>query len=96
MSNKGYTFCKHEGNYDQLTPEEIELLDMFESWCLFIHHLLHKNRLALLSGVTSYVYDKSDTVTEPLLSGCDLRIFDMAKHKSHTNPLILGSIEISL
>jgi hypothetical protein len=67
MSNKGYTFCKHEGNYDQLMPEEIELLDIFESWCLFIHRWLHKNRLALLSGVTSYVYDKSDTVTKPLL-----------------------------
>jgi hypothetical protein len=34
---------------------------------LFIHCLLHTNRLALLSGVTSYVYDKSDTVTKPLL-----------------------------
>jgi hypothetical protein len=67
MSNKGYTFCKHEGNCDQLTPEEIESLDLFELWCLFIHHWLHKNRLALLSGVTSYVYDKSDTVTKPLL-----------------------------
>jgi hypothetical protein len=67
MSNKGYTFHKHKGNYDQLMPEEIELLDLFESWCLFIHHLLHKNRLALLSGVTSYVYDKSDTVKKPLL-----------------------------
>jgi hypothetical protein len=50
-------------------PEEIELLDLVESWCLFIHHLLHKNRLALLSGVTSYVYDKSDTVTKPHLVG---------------------------
>jgi hypothetical protein len=67
MSNKGYTFCKHKGNYDQLMPEEIELLDLFELWFLFIHHLLHENRLALLSGVTSYVYDKSDTVTKPLL-----------------------------
>ncbi len=67
MSNKGYTFHKHEGNYDQLMPEEIVLLDLFESWCLFIHCLLHKNRLALLSGVTSYVYDKSDTVMKPLL-----------------------------
>ncbi len=67
MSNKGYTFQKHEGNYNQLTPEEIEMLDLFELWCLFIHHSLHKIRLALLSGVTSYVYDKSDTVTKPLL-----------------------------
>ncbi len=69
MSNEGYNFCKHEGNYNQLLPEEIELLNLFESWCLFIHRLLHKNRLALLSGVTSYVYDKSDTVTKPLLFG---------------------------
>ena len=67
MSNKGYTFCKHEGNYDQLMPEEIESLDLFESWYFFIHRSLHKNRLALLSGVTSYVYDKSDTVMKPLL-----------------------------
>jgi hypothetical protein len=67
MSNKGYTFCKHDGNYNQLTPEEIESLDLFELWCLFIHHSLQKNRLALLFGVTSYVYDKSDTVTKPLL-----------------------------
>ncbi len=67
MSNKGYTFCKHKGNYDQLLPEEIELLDLFKSWCLFIHHLLHKSRLVLLAGVTSYVYDTSDTVTKPLL-----------------------------
>ncbi len=67
MSSKRYTFCKHKGNYDQLMPEEIELLDLFESWCLFIYCLSHKNRLALLSGVLSYVYDKSDTVTKPLL-----------------------------
>jgi hypothetical protein len=67
MSNKGYTFRKHEENYDQLTPEEIKPLDLFESWCLFIYHLLHMNRLVLLSGVTSYVYDKSDTMTKPLL-----------------------------
>ncbi len=67
MSNKGYTFCKHKGNYDQSTTEEIDLLDLFESWCLFIHCLLHKSRLALLSGVASYVYDMSDTVTKPLL-----------------------------
>jgi hypothetical protein len=67
MSNKGYTFCKYEGNYNQLMPEEIELLDLFELWCLFFHCLLHWNRLALLSGVTSYVYDTSDTVTKPLL-----------------------------
>jgi hypothetical protein len=67
MSNKGNTIRKHEGNYDQLMPEEIESLDLFELWCLFIHRLLHKNRLALLSGVTSYVYDTSDTVTKPLL-----------------------------
>jgi hypothetical protein len=53
MSNKGYQSCKHEGTYDQLMPEEIESLDLFESWCLFIHCSLHKNRLALLSGVTS-------------------------------------------
>jgi hypothetical protein len=66
---KDILFCKHEGNYDQLTPEEIELLDIFESWCLFFHCLLHKNRLALLSGVSSYVYNKSDTVTKPLLFG---------------------------
>ena len=52
-SNKGYLFCKHEGNYDQLMPEEIESLDLFKSWRLFIHCLLHKNRFALLSGVTS-------------------------------------------
>jgi hypothetical protein len=69
MSNKGYPFHNHEGNYNQLTPEEIESLDLVKSWCLFIHHLLHKNRLALLSGVTSYVYDKSDTVTKSLLFG---------------------------
>ncbi len=69
MSNKGYSFCKHEGNYDQLMPEEIELLDLFESLCLFIHCLLHKNRLTLLSGVTSYVYNKSDTVMKPILFG---------------------------
>jgi hypothetical protein len=69
MSNKGYLFCKHKGNYDHLTPEEIESLDLVESWCSFIHHLLHKNRLVLLSGVTSYVYDKSGTVTKPLLFG---------------------------
>ncbi len=69
MPNKGYPFCKHEGNYDQLTPEEIESLDLVKSWCLFIHRLLHKNRLALFSGVTSYVYDKSDTATKPLLVG---------------------------
>ncbi len=31
MSNKGYPFHKYEGNYDQLMPEEIELLDLFES-----------------------------------------------------------------
>ncbi len=68
-SNKGYPFCKHKGDYDQLMPEEIELLDLVNSWCLFIHRSLHKNRLALLSGVTSYVYDKSDTVTKPLLVG---------------------------
>jgi hypothetical protein len=68
-SNKQYPFCKHEGNYNQLTPEEIESLDLVESWCLFIHCLLHKNRLTLLSAVTSYVYDKSDTVTKPLLVG---------------------------
>jgi hypothetical protein len=67
MSNKGYSFCKHEENYDQLTTEEIDSLDLFESWCLFVHHSLHKNRLALLSGVASYVYDTSDTVTKPLL-----------------------------
>jgi hypothetical protein len=103
MSNKEYQSCKHEGNYDQLTPEEIELLDLFESWCLFTHHSLHKNRLALLSGVTSYVYDKADTVMKPLLfgmewrrSGCDLRIFDMTKNKSHRNPHILGSIDITV
>ncbi len=30
MSNEGYTFCKHKENYDQLTAEEIELLDLFE------------------------------------------------------------------
>ncbi len=35
---------------------------------LFIHRVLHKNIL-LLSGVTSYMYDKSDTVTKPLLFG---------------------------
>jgi hypothetical protein len=29
MSNKGYTFCKHKESYDQLTPEEIESLDLF-------------------------------------------------------------------
>jgi hypothetical protein len=69
MSNKRYTFCKHKGNYNQLMPEEIESLDLFKSWCLYIHRSLHKNRLALLSGVTSYVYDKSDTVTKPLLFG---------------------------
>ncbi len=69
MSNKGYQSCKHKGNYDQLMPEEIESLDLFESWCLFIHHSLHKNRLALLPGVTSYVYDKSDIVTKTLLFG---------------------------
>jgi hypothetical protein len=62
-SNKGYLFCKHKGNYDQLMPEEIELLDLVDSWYLFIHRLLHKNSLAFLSGVTSYVYDKSGTVT---------------------------------
>jgi hypothetical protein len=67
MSNKGYTFCKYEGNYNQLMPEEIESLDLFKLWCLFIHCLLHKNRLAILSGVTSYVYDTSDTVMKPLL-----------------------------
>ncbi len=50
-------------------PEEIESLNLFESWCLFIHRWVHKNRLALLSGVTSYVYDKSDTVMKPLLFG---------------------------
>ncbi len=66
MSNNGYTFPKYKGNYE-LMPEEIELLDLFESWCLFIHCLLHKNRLVLLPGVTSYVYDTSDTVTKPLL-----------------------------
>jgi hypothetical protein len=68
-SNKGYPFCKHEGNYDQLTPVEIEPLDLVKSWCLFIYCSLHKNRLVLLSGVTSFVYDKSDTVTIPLLVG---------------------------
>jgi hypothetical protein len=67
MSNKGCTFYKHKGNYNQLMPEEIESLDLFKSWCLFIHHSLHKNRLVLLSGVTNYVYDKSDKVTKPLL-----------------------------
>ncbi len=60
-SNKGYPFRKHRGNYNQLMLEEIESLDLVNSCCLFIHHSLHKNRLALLSGVTSYVYDKSDT-----------------------------------
>jgi hypothetical protein len=68
-SNKGYPFCKHEGNHDQLMTEEIESLDLVKSWCLFIYPLLHNNRLALLSGVTSYVYDKSDTVMKPLLFG---------------------------
>jgi hypothetical protein len=34
---------------------------------LFIHCSLHKNRFALLPGVTSFVYNKSDTVTKPLL-----------------------------
>jgi hypothetical protein len=29
MSSKGYTFCKHKGNYDQLMPEAIESLDLF-------------------------------------------------------------------
>jgi hypothetical protein len=47
MSNLGYRFYKHKGNYNQLMPEEIELFDLFELWCLFIHRLLHKNRLAL-------------------------------------------------
>jgi hypothetical protein len=37
-SNKGYSFCKHKGNYNQLMPEEIESLDLVESWCLCIHH----------------------------------------------------------
>jgi hypothetical protein len=104
MSNKGYTFCKHKGNYDQLMPEEIESIDLFESWCLFIHHLLHKNRLALLSGVTSYVYNKSDSVTKPLLFGMGytgdnqdaiLEYLTWQK-KSHRDPLILGSIDISV
>ncbi len=45
MSNKGYNFCKHEGNYNQLMPEEIELLDLFESWCLFI--IIHYTRTNL-------------------------------------------------
>ena len=96
MSHKGYAFCKHEGNYDQLTSEEIDLLDLFESWCLFIHCLLHKNRLALLSGVHS---DETSFVSDGIYwrqSGCDLIIFDMAKNKSHTNPLILGYIDISV
>jgi hypothetical protein len=66
---KDVLFRKHDGNYNQLMPEEIELLDLDKSWCLFVHCLLHKNRLALLAGVTSYVYDKSDTVTKPLLVG---------------------------
>jgi hypothetical protein len=101
ISNKGFTFCKHEGNYNQLMPEEIESF----LWCLFIHCSLHKNRLELLSGVTSFVYDKSDTVMKPLLflmwiywrqSVCGLRKFEMAKNKSRTNPLILGSIDISV
>jgi hypothetical protein len=48
-------------------PEEIKSLDLIKSWYLFIHRLLHKNRHALLAGVTSYVYDKSDTVTKALL-----------------------------
>jgi hypothetical protein len=39
MSSNGYTFHKHEGNYNQLTPEEIELLELFELWCLFIYSL---------------------------------------------------------
>ena len=70
MSNKLYTFCKHKGNYyDQLTTEEIDLLDLFKLWCLYIHQFLHKNRLAFSSGVASYVYDMSDTVTKPLLVG---------------------------
>jgi hypothetical protein len=66
-SNKGYLFCKHKGNCNQLMPEEIELLDLVKSWCLFIHCLLHKYKLVLLSGVISYVY--FDTVTKPLLVG---------------------------
>ncbi len=45
MSNKGYPFCKHKGNYDQLTPEEIELLDLFESLCLFV--IVHYTRTDL-------------------------------------------------
>ena len=96
MSHKGYAFCKHEGNYDQLTSEEIESLDLFESWCFFIHRSLHKNRLALLSGVHS---DETSFVSDGIYwrqSGCDLRSFDMAKNKSHTNPLILGPIGISV
>ncbi len=68
-SNKGYPFYKHKGNYDQLMPEEIESLDLVKSWCKFIHRLLHKKMVALLSGITSDVYDKSDTVTKPLLFG---------------------------
>jgi hypothetical protein len=104
MSIKGYTFHKHEGNYNQLTTEEIDLLDLFKSWCLFIHRSLHKSRLALLSGVASYVYDTSDTVTKPLLfwmgytgdhQDVILEYLTWQK-KSHTNPLILGSIDTSV
>jgi hypothetical protein len=39
MSNKGYTFRKYDKIYDQLTPEEIELLDFLSCGVyLFIVH----------------------------------------------------------
>jgi hypothetical protein len=47
MSKKGYSFCKHKGNYDQLPQEESELLDLFKSWYLIIHPSLHKNIVLL-------------------------------------------------
>jgi hypothetical protein len=64
-TSKGYVFGKKEG----YSPEQIDSLEIFESWCLFIHRSVHKTQLALLLKVTKFVSHKSDTILKPLLFG---------------------------
>ncbi len=64
-TSKGYVFGKKE----EYLPEHINSLEIFESWCLFIHHSVHKTRLVLLLEVTKFVSHKSDTILKPLLFG---------------------------
>ena len=64
----GYQFQQYIGCNSSMNDDDILFFNLHESWCLFLHRLVHKSKLALLNLVANIIYGNGNGVTKDLLS----------------------------